>query len=132
MNKTSAGVRALSFLIVTLALYLLLWQLLSGLFALPVYFYGRLIECLALGLFVALALATPMRFEEMGIVSTRRTLFCSLALGGALALFAVCLLALVGHLRGCDPFFAWHLTDDISRVTYFIVASLKNNFIFNF
>ena len=37
MQERSAGVRALALLVVTLAVYLLLWQVLSAYFQLPVY-----------------------------------------------------------------------------------------------
>ena len=125
MQERSAGVRALALLVVTLAVYLLLWQVLSAYFQLPVYYYGRLIELLATLLFAALAVSTPMKFEEMGIVTSRQTLFRSLALGGAVALFAVALFALMGSLQGNSPLFLWHVRGDISRITYFVVAPFQ-------
>ena len=125
MNEKTAGVRALSFLVVTLSVYLLLWQILSLHFQLPVYYYGRLIELLAMLLFVALALFTPMRFEEMGIVTSARTLFESLALGGAISLAAVAAFALVAALGGSTPLFSWRVSGDISRATYIIVAPFQ-------
>ena len=125
MEKRSAGIRALALLVVTLSLYLLLWQILSALVQLPVYFYGRLIEALATLLFAVLALTTPMKFEEMGIITSRRTLFRSLALGGAIALAAVAFCALLGAHKGAEPLFSWHVRGDISRATYFLVAPFQ-------
>ena len=92
MEKQNVAARTLSLLVVTLSLYLLLWQLLAQHRTLPTYYYGRLIELLGLGLFIALALFTPMRFEKMGIITPRRTLFRSLALGGGGALLFLLLL----------------------------------------
>lgn len=125
MEKRSAGVRALVCLVITLAVYLLLWQLLSAYFQFPIYYYGRLIELLATLLFVALAIGTPMKFEEMGIVTSRQTLFRSLALGGAISLFVVAGLALLSLFKGNIPLFSWHIRGDISRVTYFLVAPFQ-------
>lgn len=125
MQEKSASVRALALLVVTLSLYLLLWQILSLYFQFPVYYYGRLIELLATLLFAALAIGTPMRFEEMGIVTSRQTLFRSLALGGAVALFTVAICALLGLREGSQPLFSWHIRGDISRITYFVVAPFQ-------
>jgi len=124
MEKERFAVRTLLLLLVTLALYLLLWQILSAYFDFPLYYYGRLIEVLAFLLFVALALTTPMRFEEMGIVVPARSLFRSLALGGgvALTLTAGLLLVSVGQPEYA---FSWHVRGDISRATYFLVAPFQ-------
>ena len=123
--EEKAAVKTLSFLVVTIGIYLLLWQTISTRVELPVYFYGRLIELLGIGLFIALALHTPMRFEEMGIVTSRKTLLRSLALGGAVALFVFCARAAIGRASGLDPLFSWHVKGDISRATYFLVAPLQ-------
>ncbi len=120
-----SAIKTLSFLLVTIGLYLLLWQAILIRFDLPDYYYARLIELLGIGLFIALALHTPMKFEEMGIVTDRKTLFRSLSLGGAVALAVVGLSAITGLLRHSDPLFSWHMTGDISRVTYFLVAPLQ-------
>ena len=125
MEEKKAAVKTLSFLVVTIGIYLLLWQVISARADLPVYYYGRLIELLGIGLFIALALHTPMRFEEMGIVTSRKTLFRSLALGGAVALFVFCALAAIAKIRYGSPAFSWHVRGDISRVTYFLVAPLQ-------
>ena len=125
MEQRSHAAKTLSFLVVTLALYLLLWQLLTRYFDLPVYYYARLIELLAIGLFVALAVHTPMRFSEMGIVVPRAVLARSLAAGGAIALLVFAVLALFRARLGVLPLFAWHLSGDISRVTYILVAPLQ-------
>ncbi len=116
--------RALSFLLVTLALYLFLWQVFSQRFDFPAYYYTRLIEFLALCLFVSLALTTPMRFSEMGIVVPRAVLFRSLSLGGGVGLAFVALFALLGTFRGGFSF-SWHLAGDVSRLTYFVVAPFQ-------
>ena len=123
--RDKVALKTLSFLLCTIGCYLLLWQLLSRGLDLPVYYYGRLIECLGLLLFIALAIATPMRFEEMGIVTGKRTLFCSLALGGGVALTVFASLAALAALRGTDPLFSWYVRGDISHVTYFLVAPLQ-------
>ena len=125
MQERSDAAKTLSFLVVTIALYLLLWQLLTRHFDFPVYYYARLIELLSIGLFVALAIHTPMRFEEMGIVVPRAVLFRSLALGGAFALLVFCTLALFRLRLGGAPIFSWCLSGDISRVTYVLVAPLQ-------
>lgn len=119
------AVKTLSFLLCTIGLYLLFWQILSSRFELPVYYYGRLIECLGIGLFIALAIATPMRFEDMGIVTSKRTLFRSLALGGIIALAVFCFCAATAAVKGTDPLFSWHVRGDISRITYIFVAPLQ-------
>lgn len=119
------AVKTLSFLLCTIGLYLLSWQILSSHLELPVYYYGRLIECLGIGLFIALAIATPMRFEEMGIVTPKRTLLRSLALGSGIALAVFCICAAIAAVRGADPLFSWHVREDISRITYIFVAPLQ-------
>ena len=119
-----SAVRALSFLLVTLALYLFLWQVFSQRFDFPAYYYTRLIEFLALCLFVSLLFFTPMRFSKMGIVVPRAVLFRSLSLGGGVALLFVAGFALVDAFRGGFSF-AWHLAGDASRVTYFLVAPFQ-------
>lgn len=123
MEKTA--LKTLSFLVITIGIYLLLWQAVLPRLALPDYYYGRLIELLGIGLFVALACHTPMRFEEMGIITDRKTLFRSLAFGGIAALFAISLFFILGLLRYGEPRFSWHVAGDISRVTYFLVAPLQ-------
>ncbi len=125
MEEKEAAVKTLSLLVVTIGIYLFLWQVISARADLPVYYYGRLIELLGIGLFVALALHTPMRFAEMGIVTSRKTLFRSLALGGAIALFVFCALAAVSKMLYGNFSFSWHVRGDISRVTYFLVAPLQ-------
>jgi hypothetical protein len=120
-----AAVKTLSFLVITIGIYLLLWQTICTRVELPVYYYGRLIELLGIGLFIVLALHTPMRFEEMGIVTSRKTLFRSLALGGAVALFVFCALAAASKILCGFPSFSWYVRGDISRVTYFLVAPLQ-------
>ena len=117
--------RTFSALLVTLALYYLIWQTVSPFVTLPSYYYARLIELLGIFLFAALAILTPMRFEEMGIVTDKRTLLRSLATGGAIALAAVAACAAAGLLRSTDPLFAWRITGDISRATYLLVAPLQ-------
>ena len=117
--------RTLTLLTVTLTLYLLLWQGLTLFVELPVYYYGRLIEILGLGLFATLALVTPMKFEDMGILVPKKTLFRSLALGGAVALAFVVSLVLLRAVLGPAIAFSWHIRGDISRATYFIVAPFQ-------
>ncbi len=124
MEGERAAVRTLVYLLVTLAVYLLLWQVLSVFFDWPLYYYSRLIEALALLLFAALACTTPMRFEEMGIVVPARVLLRSLALGGGVA--AVVTAGLLFAARGQpEHAFSWHVTGDIARATYFLVAPFQ-------
>ena len=119
------GVRTLLFLVIMLATYLLLWQLLTAFFDFPVYYYGRLIEVLSLCLFAALALTTDMDFEKMGVIVPRKTLFCSLALGLLLALGFVAALALTRVLADDKLEFFWHIRGDIARATYILVAPFQ-------
>lgn len=123
--KEKHGVLTLTFLTVTVAVYLMLWQILICFFSFPVYYYGRLIELLAMGLFIALAAFTPMRFEEMGILVPKRVLFRSLALGGGVGLVFVAALATVAELTAGNIHFSWHVLGDISRMTYFAVAPFQ-------
>ena len=123
--KNQSSVITLTLLTVTLSLYLITWQLLARFFAFPVYYYGRLIELLALLLFAALAVLTPMRFEEMGILVSRGTLFRSLALGGCVALAFVGALLASRAISGGEIVFSWHVLGDISRATYFLVAPFQ-------
>ena len=123
--KERAGVRALNALLVTVAVYLILWQLFTRYFTVPVYYYGRLIEILAVLLFAVLAMITPMRFEEMGIVVPRRVLFRSLLWGAVLSALFVAFLATLSFLRHGRILFDAHLTDDVSQVTYFLVAPFQ-------
>jgi hypothetical protein len=83
------------------------------------------IELLGIFLFVALALCTPMRFEEMGIAVPRALLFRSLALGGTAALAAIAVLCVVLPLLGGAPLGALFVKGDVSRVTYVLVAPLQ-------
>lgn len=123
--REKSAVRTLSLLLCTVGIYLLLWQLLSVFFEFPVYYYGRLIECLGMGLFIALALSTPMRFEEMGIVPDKKTLFCSLSLGGGIALAVFLGCALLGVLKGGELSFSFRFGEDFSQVTYFFVVPIQ-------
>lgn len=123
--KNQSGVLTLTLLTVTLSVYLIAWQLLTCFFAFPVYYYGRLIELLALFLFIALAVLTPMKFEEMGIIPTRPVLFRSLALGGGVALVFVGALLALCVSTGEKITFSWHVSGDISRATYFLVAPFQ-------
>ena len=125
MEREGNGTRTLLLLVVTLTFYLILWQALAAQLALPVYFYGRLIELLGVLLFAALAVATPMRFEEMGIVVPRATLWRSLAWGVLTGLAFVVVLAVLRLLGGHALAFSWHVTGDISRITYFVVAPFQ-------
>ena len=125
LTVEKSAVKTLAYLVITIGVYLLLWQTVLTRFELPDYYYGRLIELLGMGLFIALALHTPMKFEEMGIVTDKKTLFRSLALGGGIALAALGLFAAIGALIHSDPLFSWHVSGDISRVTYFLVAPMQ-------
>ena len=112
-------------LLVTFSIYLLLWQTLSARFALPTYYYARLIEFLSILLFIALALLIPMRFEEMGIAVSPALLFRSLALGMGTSLPVIAIPALAIPLWRGIPLSAFFVTGDISRITYFLVAPLQ-------
>lgn len=122
MMTRADGVKTLSFLVVTIALYLILWQSLLPVVSLPVYYYGRLIELLSLFLFMALALFTDMDFWQMGIVVPRAVLFRSLLTGLAVSLLLIAPIALAGAWRG--QYFCLELSD-ISRVTYILVAPMQ-------
>ena len=125
MTDKGVAVKTFSFLLATMAVYFLLWQAFSLYFELPVYYYGRLIELLAILLFALLALTTPMRFENMGILVPRGVLFRSLAVGGAVSLGFTLLLATVAALMGKTPLFSLAVRGDISRVTYVLVAPMQ-------
>ncbi len=125
MSDKNTVAKTLSFLIVTIGIYLLLWQTLITRIQLPVYYYGRLIEVLGMGLFIALAVSTPMKFEEMGIVTSRKTLFASLRLAFVLTLAMLGVLLIAAQLFPTTPFFSWRLKEDISRVTYFFSAPIQ-------
>lgn len=123
--KNQSGVLTLTLLTVMLSVYLITWQLLTHFFTFPVYYYGRLIELLALLLFIALAVLTPMKFEEMGIIPTRSVFFRSLALGGGVALAFVGALLFSRVAKGEGITFSWYIWGDISRATYFLVAPFQ-------
>ena len=122
------AVASLGLLSAVLALYLFFWKLSETFFPLPIHFYARLIEVLALALFATLAVFAPMSFSEMGILVPRRTLFRSLLLGGMLSLVFVGILIqarlLLGGVPG-QPFFSMALSGDIARCTYFLVAPMQ-------
>ena len=122
------AVASLGLLSAVLALYLFFWKLSETFFPLPIHFYARLIEVLALALFATLAVFAPMSFSEMGILVPRRTLFRSLLLGGMLSLVFVGILIQARLLRGGVPgqsFFSLALSGDIARCTYFLVAPMQ-------
>ena len=123
--RENVASRTFSMLIVTLTVYYLIWQAASSFVELPTYYYARLIELLAIFLFIALALFTPMRFEEMGIVVPRSLFFRSLALGLAAALGGVLVLSVVLPLIGGAPLLTMFQKGDISRATYVLVAPLQ-------
>ena len=125
MEKRNVATKTLNLLVVTLVLYLLLWQWAAQYVVLPVYYYGRLIELLGLLLFVALALTTPMKFDEMGIAVAPRTLLRSLAWGGGVGLLFLGLLAAYSFLRVGEVRFSLPVWGDISRTTYFLVAPFQ-------
>lgn len=117
--------RTFSALLVTLALYYLIWQTVSPFVTLPSYYYARLIEFLGIFLFAALAILTPMRFEEMGIAVPFGLLWRSLVLGLGVALLAIAV-GIVGlPLVYGAPLPALFVKGDISRATYFLVAPLQ-------
>lgn len=120
-DPVGAPVRAMAALLVTVAVYLLFWQAAERFFSFPVYYYARLIELLAWGLFCALALVLPMRFSEMGILVPRRVLCRSLLRGTLVSLAAIGVLAGAAALSGKTGFFLG-VSGDISRATYFLVA----------
>lgn len=123
--EAQRATRTLTFLVVMLAVYLILWQLFSRYFDFPVYYYARLIELLGIALFLALFLFTPMEFEKMGIVTPRRTLFRSLLLGSCVAIFFAAALITASFLLHGKPSFSWCVRGDISRLTYFAVAPMQ-------
>ena len=123
--RENTAARTFSLLLVTLTVYYLIWQGVSPLITLPTYYYARLVELLGIFLFVALALCTPMRFEEMGILVPRALLFRSLALGGAAALGGILFLCVLLPLLAGAPLGALFVQGDISRVTYVLVAPLQ-------
>ena len=125
MSEKSVAVRTFSFLLVTLAIYFLVWQFVCVRLTLPVYYYARLIELLGIFLSAALAIFTPMRFEKMGIVVDRRILFRSLAMGGGVALLAVSVLTLGSAVMGHTPLVSLTVRGDIAHFTYFLVAPLQ-------
>ena len=125
MGDKQVAVRTFSLLLATLTLYYLLWQFLCVRVQLPVYYYGRLIELLGIALFAALAISTPMKFEQMGILVPKRVLFSSLSAGAGIALGFCGLLVLVAAVTGQRPLFSLALHGDISRVTYILVAPLQ-------
>lgn len=123
--KDNVGVRTLSALVIAISCYLLLWQLLTKYFDFPVYYYGRLIEALALILFIVLAVITPMKFEEMGIVVPLPVLLRSLALGSMVSLLFVSALFVMQRVSVGYIDFHWYFAEDISQVTYFLVAPFQ-------
>jgi hydrogenase/urease accessory protein HupE len=46
-------------------------------------------------------------------------------MGSTVALIAIAFFAAAGWLRSITPLFSWHVTGDISRLTYFLVAPLQ-------
>lgn len=112
-------------LLVTLGIYYLIWQILSSLVTLPTYYYARLIELLGIFLFATLAILTPMKFEEMGIVVSSPLLFRSLALGFGAALLVIGIGVVGLPLLYGVPLPALFVQGDISRSTYFLVAPLQ-------
>ena len=124
MNERYAT-KTLTMLTVTLSLYLILWQVLAAFMELPVYYYGRLIELLGLGLFAALSVTTPMKFEDMGIVVKAKTLFRSLAEGLFVGSVFLLILLVMRPVLGVNAPFSWHVPGDVSRATYFVVAPLQ-------
>ena len=120
-----AVVRTFTFLLITIGVYLLLWQTVVPRVSLPTYYYGRLIELLGILLFIALALFTPMRFEEMGIVTDGKTLRRSLVMGLAVVALTLTGLFAMGAVRRQEPLFSLHVSGDISRITYVLVAPLQ-------
>ena len=123
-NRERSAAVTLPLLLCTVGIYLLCWQFLSVRLELPVYYYGRLMELFGLGLFIALALTTPMEFSQMGIVTDRRTLLCSLALGGGIALAVLGGCALFATLLDAPPF-SFYFREDFSQVTYAFVVPVQ-------
>ncbi len=123
--RENVAARTFSLLLVTLTVYYLIWQTVAPLVVLPTYYYARLIELLGILLFVALALCTPMRFEEMGLAVPRVLLFRSLALGGVAALGGIFFLGVLFTALGGAPLWTLYVQGDISRVTYVLVAPLQ-------
>lgn len=119
------AVRTFSALLITLLLYLLIWQGVAALVTLPTYYYARLVELLGIFLFAALAYLTPMRFEEMGIAVPPALLWRSLALGLGTALLVIGVGVIGLPLFYGAPLPALFVRGDVSRATYFLVAPLQ-------
>ncbi len=119
------AVRTFSALLVTLVVYCLIWQTLSAHIILPTYYYARLIELLGIFLFATLAILTPMKFEEMGILVPPSLLFRSLALGMGAALPIIAAGAIALPLLHGAPLATLFVAGDISRITYVLVAPLQ-------
>ena len=118
------AVRTFSALLVTLSIYYLLWQA-SAHLALPTYYYARLIELLGIFLFAALALLTPMQFEQMGILTSPSLFWRSLALGLGVALLVIGIPSTALLLWRGAPLSAFFVKGNVSRATYFLVAPLQ-------
>ena len=125
MGEKKHAVYTLSLFLVTLAVYFPLCALLRAGGDPPVYYYGRLIELLSILLFAALAVATPMKFADMGIVVPRGLLLRSLSAGVGIALAFAALLAAAAAFFGHAPLFSFAVRGDISRATYILVAPLQ-------
>ncbi len=119
------AMRTFPALLITLTAYCLIWQALAAFVTLPTYYYARLIELLGIFLFVALAILTPMRFEEMGIAVSPALFWRSLALGMGVSLAVIGVGAVALPLINGAPLAALFVKGDISRFTYFLVAPLQ-------
>ena len=117
-EKTAA--RTFYALLVTLVTYYLIWQTVAARVTLPTYYYARLIELLGIFLFAALALLTPMRFEEMSIRVPLTLLFRSLALGMGASLAVIAVGAVGLPLFHGTPLPTLFVKGDVSRFTYFL------------
>ena len=124
-ENTTLTARIFSYLFALLTVYLLLWQAIEAHLTLPTYLYGRLIEVLGLLTFIVLALTAPLRFEEMGIVTSPACTLTSLGIAAALSAAFLAALAVGRLLTGAPLTFSWHIRGDISRFTYFMVAPLQ-------
>lgn len=123
--REKTAVRTFSALLITLVVYCLIWQGVAAFVTLPTYYYARLVELLGIFLFAALALLTPMRFEEMGIAVSPALLWRSIALGLGTALAVIGVGAVALPLFYGAPLPTLFVRGDISRATYFLVAPLQ-------
>lgn len=124
-----------SLLMIAVGIYTFIWQIIAGKISdgtIPSYVMTRIIELIAIVLFVIAITKTSITMKDLGLFASKKQLLRSLLVSGLIAtalvglMFTVkVLLTLTGiQINAGQPFWDWHRVN-LSTYTYFLVAPIQ-------